>query len=123
MTPEENKITNVSVMLCLWCGFLLLMYPSTGIIAPLVAGFSGFLLVVGSIGFFILAKITENQEIQESVEIVAVNREALQELVEASLLLGSMYECGVDEWEGFDDSEKLFELKLKEAREVIGNNE
>lgn len=121
MTNQENKLFNWSCALALWCSFLLLK-PVNNEIAVYVAGFSGFLLLVLTIGSFIVVKLSEQEEQESNSNKVEVEEEVLSELFQSAMLLGVMYENGLEQWEGHDVATAIFEDKIKQVEENVKNN-
>lgn len=121
MTDQENTMFNWACVLTLWCSFLLLK-PVNNEIAVYVAGFSGFLLLVLTIGSFIVVKLSNQEEQESKSNKVEVEEEVLSDLFQSAMLLGVMYENGLEQWEGHDVATAIFEDKIKQVEENIKSN-
>lgn len=48
---------------------------------------------------------------------VEISTEALEALIEDSIFLTALMGCGVDNWEGFEESQELYETSKEELLE------
>lgn len=116
MNEEEAMGIKLFSALSLWCGFMLMMYPGEPYI-KVIAGLSGFLLVVFTIIYMVASEMDKSEPLPD--DLVMVEQSGLSELFQTKILMNCLEENGVKDWEGFEDSVKDFNDKIKEMEKSV----